>query len=211
MLPEMIILQCAIFLCTLIQVFNLSVFPSFFFWESRRGSTLGVHILYRPMGTTVPSARMTVEGLATTMANPRAEMFYGQAAPNHSDSGHHRAKEQTTNHWTAERDMQFSECFWTVQFLASLLSYLQTSCSNFRAVSIATNFAAWTEITNDKQILSDVSGVSIGCTETPVQHWLPSQKFDHHESNRINQEINKLVDKRVIETVAYNPQHFSNP
>ena len=84
------------------------------------------------------------------------------------------------------------------QFLPSLLSYLQNSCSNFRAGSIATKFAAWTEITNYQEILSDVSGVSIGCTETPVQHWLPSQKFDYHDLNRINQEINKLVDKRVI-------------
>lgn len=82
------------------------------------------------------------------------------------------------------------------QFLPSLLAYLQISCSNFRAGSIATKFAAWTDITNDKEILSDVSGVSIECTETPVQHWLPSQKFDDHESNRINHEINKLVEKK---------------
>ena len=76
-------------------------------------------------------------------------------------------------------------------------------------ISELTKFAAWTEITNDKEILSDVSGLSIECTETPVQHWLPSQKFDDHESfNRIKQEINKLVDKRVIEAVEYNPQHI---
>ena len=76
-------------------------------------------------------------------------------------------------------------------------------------ISELTKFAAWTEITNDKEILSDVSGVSIECTETPVQHWLPSQKFDDHEPfNRIKQEINKLVDKRVIEAVEYNPQHI---
>ena len=94
------------------------------------------------------------------------------------------------------------------QFLPSLLAYLQTSCSNFIAGSIATKFIAWTDITNDKEILSDVSGVSIECTETPVQHWLPSQKFDDHESNRINQEMNKLLEKRVIEMVEYNPQNI---
>ena len=94
------------------------------------------------------------------------------------------------------------------QFLPSLLAYLQSSCSNFRAGSIATKFTAWTDITNDKEILSDVSGVSIECTETPVQHWLPSKKFDDHESNGINQEINKLLEKRVIEMVEYNPQHI---
>ena len=93
------------------------------------------------------------------------------------------------------------------QFLPSLLAYLQSSCSNFRAGSIATKFTAWTDITNDKEILSDVSGVSIECTETLVQHLLPSQKFDDHESDRINQEINRLVEKRVIEMVEYNPQH----
>ncbi|KAK2548274.1 hypothetical protein P5673_031601 [Acropora cervicornis] len=50
------------------------------------------------------------------------------------------------------------------------IPYLQTSCSNFRAGSIATKFTAWTDITNDKEILSDVSGVKVECTETPVQH-----------------------------------------
>ena len=51
------------------------------------------------MGITVPSARMTVVGLVTiTMANPREGIFYGKAAPNHSGSGHHRAKGETANH-----------------------------------------------------------------------------------------------------------------
>ena len=51
------------------------------------------------MGITVPSARMAVAGLVTTtMANPRAGIFYGKAAPNHLGSGHHRAKGQTANH-----------------------------------------------------------------------------------------------------------------
>ena len=52
-----------------------------------------------------------------------------------------------------------------------------------------------------------MSGVSIECTETPVQHLLPSQKFDDHESNRINQKINKLEENRVIQMVEYNPEH----
>ena len=41
------------------------------------------------------------------------------------------------------------------QFLTSLLSYLEDTCSNFKAGCIATNFVTWTEITNDKEVLSD--------------------------------------------------------
>ena len=94
------------------------------------------------------------------------------------------------------------------QFLPFLLSHLQDACSNFRAGCIANNFVAWTEITNDKEVLSDVSGIHIDCIEGPFQHWLPPQKFDDHESNRIDQEVSKLVEKRVIERVEYTPHHI---
>ena len=67
------------------------------------------------------------------------------------------------------------------QFLPSLLSHLQDSRSNFRAGCIASNLVAWTEITNDKEVLSEVSGVHIDCIEGAVQHWLPPQKFDDHD------------------------------
>ena len=87
--------------------------------------------------------------------------------------------------------------------MPSLLSHLQDACSNFSAGCIATNFVAWTEITNDKEVLSDVSGVHIECIKGPVQHWLSPQEFDDHESNIIDQEVSKLVEKRVIERVEY--------
>ena len=94
------------------------------------------------------------------------------------------------------------------QFLPSLLSHLQDACSNFRAGCIATNFVAWTEITNHKEVLSDLSRVNIDCIEKPAQHWLPPQKFDDHELNKIDQEVSKLVEKRVIERVEYTPHHI---
>lgn len=59
------------------------------------------------------------------------------------------------------------------QFLPSLFSHSQDDCSNFRAGCIATNFVAWTEITSDKEVFSDVSGVHIDCIKGPVQQWLP--------------------------------------
>ena len=94
------------------------------------------------------------------------------------------------------------------QFLPSLLSHLQDACSNFSTGCIATDFVAWTEIIKDKEVLSDVSGVHIDCTEGAVQHWLPPQKFGDHDSNRIDQEVSKLVEKRVIERIEYTPRHI---
>ena len=160
------------------------------------------------MGTTVPSARMTVAGLVKQLPWQIPEQEFFMEKPLQTI--------QTANTSGPKDKQQIIEQLKEIrnpvsvfeQFLPSLVFYLQNSCSNFRAGSIATKFAAWTEITNDKEILSDMSDVSIECTETPVQHWLPSQKFDDHKFNRINQEINTLVDKRVVETVEYNPQHI---
>ncbi len=89
-----------------------------------------------------------------------------------------------------------------------LLSYLQGRCKRFRAGQAAKHFTAWTEITNDKEILSDISGVSIECMETPMQHNLPSNNFQTKEYHILDKEIQKLLDKGVIVKVQYNTDQF---
>ena len=141
----------------------------------------------RLIGTTVSSLRLTVAGLVTKI--PEQEFFMEKPLQTiqTEDTTGPKDRQQIIKQM---KEIGHHSVSVFKQFLPSLLSHLPTSCSNFRAGSIATKFAAWTEITNNKEILSDVSGVSIECTETPVQHWLPSQRFDDHKFNRKNQEIN---------------------
>ena len=54
-------------------------------------------------------------------------------------------------------------------------NYLQSLCKMFRAGQVANHFAAWTEITNDKEIFSDITGVTIECTGIPEQQSIPRQ------------------------------------
>ena len=62
-----------------------------------------------------------------------------------------------------------------------------------KAGQVAANFAAWRELTTDRVILSDVLGVSIECTTTPIQHRLPAQTFSEHEYVLVCEEIHKLL------------------
>ena len=99
---------------------------------------------------------------------------------------------------TGLRDIHNSVSMFT-SFLPNLLAYLHNSCSNF---------SAWTKITNDKEILSDVLGVHIECTKTPVQYRRPAQTISEHEHPIMKQEIDKLIEKRVITTARYDPKQI---
>ncbi|PFX13810.1 hypothetical protein AWC38_SpisGene22077 [Stylophora pistillata] len=53
--------------------------------------------------------------------------------------------------------------------------------------------------TSDKDILSDVLGVSIQCDDTRVQHKLPSNKHNENDTNNIKLEVQKLLTKRTMQ------------
>ena len=67
------------------------------------------------------------------------------------------------------------------KYIPVILTYLQNLCTSFKAGRVAEHFTAWTKITQDSKILSNITGVVIECTETPVQLNLPGQKFHPHE------------------------------
>lgn len=62
--------------------------------------------------------------------------------------------------------------------------------------------------TSDKDILSDVLGVSIQCDDTPVQHKLPINKHNENDTKNINLEVQKLLMKGVIEEASYDPEQI---
>ena len=66
-------------------------------------------------------------------------------------------------------------------FVRTILSYFEKACEKFKAGEVANHFVHWTNITSDKEILSNVSGGSIELTDTPTQHNFNVQKFQPHK------------------------------
>ena len=87
-------------------------------------------------------------------------------------------------------------------FVPSILSYFEQACEKFKAGQVANHFVHWTKITSDKEILSNISGVSIELTDTPIQHSFNVRKFQPHEYPILDGEIAKLLIKGVITKVA---------
>ena len=77
-------------------------------------------------------------------------------------------------------------------------------CANFKAGNISNCFPEWKNITSDKDILSDVGGMSIECTDIPTQHHIRSSSLSKTESTIAATEIDKLLTKNVIKQV---PKH----
>jgi hypothetical protein len=89
------------------------------------------------------------------------------------------------------------------EFIPKIRAYLQQLCQNYKAGQVAKHFTAWSNITSDKEILPNVLGVAIECTEPPIQHKLYAQKFCPSECSIIDAEVNKLLDKGVVIKVKH--------
>ena len=86
-----------------------------------------------------------------------------------------------------------------------IIAYLEQACQQFRAGQVAKSFVNWTNITSDKDILSDIAGLQIECTTPPLQHTQYGQKFQPHEYQILDGEISKLLNKGVIAKVPDKP------
>jgi len=87
--------------------------------------------------------------------------------------------------------------------LPRLLSYLHDCCHHFQAGRVASHFAAWKDLTNDRLILSDVLRASIELSVNLSQHRFPGHALNEHEYSVVRQEIQKLIRKGVIMKVKY--------
>ncbi len=76
-------------------------------------------------------------------------------------------------------------------------------CAIFKAGRISNNFSAWINITSDKEILSDIRGMTIELSDMPSQHYFVSTKFNSAETEMIEIEINKMLKKQIIEPVEH--------
>ena len=75
------------------------------------------------------------------------------------------------------------------KFVPVLKDCLTKLCANAKAGRISNYFSAWTSITSDKEILSDIKGMTIELSEMPHQHYSAQTTFTDAESEIIQHEI----------------------
>ena len=102
--------------------------------------------------------------------------------------------------------MQVSNFESTVEYVKQLLSF-KIQC--FKAGKISKFYAKWLELTLDPEVLYTVKGQSIEFTSTPYHDQVPAQKkFSAEESNIIQCEIKKSLQKEVIKSTSHEPGQF---
>ena len=82
-------------------------------------------------------------------------------------------------------------------FIPLLRDFLTQLCAIFKAGRISNHFSAWINITSDKEILSDIRGMTIELSDMPTQHYFVSTKFNSAETEIIEIEINKMLKKQI--------------
>ena len=63
--------------------------------------------------------------------------------------------------------------------VTNLITYLQRRCETFQAGYITHCVRAWQRITNDREIISTVTGLKIDFDTEPTQHYIPNSKLAH--------------------------------
>ena len=102
--------------------------------------------------------------------------------------------------------LQVSNFEPNIENIKRLLS-LKIQC--FKAGNISKFYSKWLELTSDPEVLNTVNGQSIEFTTTPYQDQVPAQKkFSAEESNIIQCEINKLLQKEVVKLTSHEPGQF---
>lgn len=93
--------------------------------------------------------------------------------------------------------------------IQSTVKNLEEIVNKFQAGQIQACFEQWQDITNDKEILKIVQGVDIDFTELPFQQ-TPQQQlaFSSEQTKAIDEEIEKFLEKGVIEKCEHSDHEF---
>ena len=95
---------------------------------------------------------------------------------------------------------------------AQVCTYSQNMPVKFRAEGIKFCVPEWQKITSDANILGMVKGVSLEFGKLPIQKHIPRQiKFSESEKIAVDDEIQKMLSKKVIEIVDHSKgEYISN-
>ena len=84
------------------------------------------------------------------------------------------------------------------EFVPSLREYYHWRCESYQAGGLRDSIEAWKQLTSDKEILLDISGVHIPCAYAPEQH-LSGLKNNIPHLPAIDTEISKMLSKGILE------------
>ena len=84
------------------------------------------------------------------------------------------------------------------QNIPLVLNYLSHSRKVFKAGQVANYLSAWSNITQDQEIIAYVQGVAVDLTEVPAQSAVPVSKFQPHEFHIVEEALSQLIEKGVI-------------
>ena len=87
-------------------------------------------------------------------------------------------------------------------FVPSLEEYYHWRCEVYQAGGLGNSIEAWKQLTTDKEILRDISGVHIPCAYAPEQH-LSGLKNNIPHIAAIDTEISKMLSKGVLEPATH--------
>ena len=80
---------------------------------------------------------------------------------------------------------------------------LKGRCDSFQAGNIAHSLDIWKQITSDKEVITTVMGMKIDFITEPIQHYIPNSIVNITERHAIDNEIKKLLLKRVVEPTGH--------
>lgn len=84
-----------------------------------------------------------------------------------------------------------------------ILSNLVHTPENFHAGKVSLYTDAWKCITSDRWLLSQLQGYSIEFVQIPYQHKHPPNiRFSQEEQTFIHEQMNKLIERKVVEPVG---------
>ena len=75
--------------------------------------------------------------------------------------------------------------------------------ANSKAGRISHFYPAWTVIASDKEILSDIKGMTIELSDMPLQHHFTQTKFTSAETEITTSEVGGMQNKGIIEEVTH--------
>ena len=96
--------------------------------------------------------------------------------------------------------------------LPAIITGLEQSVKCFKAGNLTSFLPKWKSITSDREILDMITGTTIDFRYLPVQHRPPAiRKFSDTESQIIETEIKKLLNKGVIVSTDRETDDFISP
>ena len=97
-----------------------------------------------------------------------------------------------------------------LEFLPQYKEYLYQCIRHFKAGCLSLHISAWEGITSDQEVLQTVQGMKLEFEENPLQGECSGFEIPKNQP-RIQDEINKLLEKGVAVECLHKPVEYISP